>query len=220
MIDKDTEVSHESFGMMSFSRIQTRGAVLHGSDLKHNTIILMRIYHSVKRRKYGCDWHQAKGLVVEAEMSQNQFSELITSMNIGDGIPVTLKHTERDGMMENPEFASVIEQNRGEFKEKTEEVVQNAETLLTNMKILLRKSGTLKKADRNDLISDMEKIVREIGSDMPFMEECFEKSMDSAVTDAKGTIEAFYQQRVVEAGLDVLDKGKVEAPCLKYTDGE
>lgn len=212
---EEKEEKHESFGMMSFSRIQTRGVALHGSDLKHNTIIAMRLHHSTKKRGLSHDWHHADGLIAEVYMSQNQFSEIITSMNMGDGIPVTLKSTERDGTMESPEFASIIDVHKNEFKEQTARVVEDSAELLKTLKELLGGSGTVKKADRAAIINKAEKVVRELGANMPYMEECFAESMDNVVTDAKGTIEAFYQHRVVEAGLDALANGTVEAPQLK-----
>lgn len=221
MFDKENEIQHESFGMMGFSRITAHGEVLHGSELKHNTIIAMRLHHAIKRREYGRDWHHAQSQIVEVYMSQNQFSEMITSMNMGDGIPVTIKATERDGHMESPDFASPIELNRSDFKEAAAGAVADAETLLATMRELLGKSGTVKKADREELIKKAEKVVREIGANMPYMEECFEKSMDGVVTDAKGTIEAFYQHRVVEAGLNALADGiQVTAPKLKDDSAE
>lgn len=96
---EDKKESHESFGMMGFSRVQCGGdgAALHGSDLKHNTLIRMTLSHGSKKRGLSNDWYHAEGRIAEVEMSQNQFSEMITSMNMGDGIPVTLNFTEKDG---------------------------------------------------------------------------------------------------------------------------
>jgi len=214
----EKEETHESFGMMSFTRIQVGGGgeVLHGSDLKHNTIIAMRLQHGIKRHGLSHDWYHAKGLIAEVYMSQNQFSELITSMNMGDGIPVTLRRTESDGELEPPKFDSIVDKHKEDFKETTKEVVQDVSSLLETMKEAL-KSGTVKKADREAMISMAEKVARDIGSNMPYMEESFEKAMDNVVTDAKGTIEAFYQHRVTEAGLAALTN---DAQSPKLIEGD
>lgn len=211
----DKEEKHPSFAMLSFSRQQSNyGQVLHGSDLKHNTIIEMQLKRSTKKRGLNHDWHHAQERVATVKMSQNQFSELITSMNMGDGIPVTLTYTEKDGDIADPDFTSVTETHRAEFKQQTKEVVHDAEVLLASMKDLLSGSGTVKKADRETLMKQVEKVVREIGANMPYMEDTFAKAMDNVVADAKGTIEAFYQHRVVEAGLNALEGYKMEAPKL------
>jgi len=205
----EKEEKHESFGMMGFSRVQCSGdgQVLHGSDLKHNTIIRMTLSHGTKKRGLSHDWYHAEDTIVEVEMSQNQFSEMITSMNMGSGIPVTLNYTEKDGRLESPEFVSVVEIHENEFKQQTKDTVKDMEDLLTAMKDLLSGSGTVKKADRETMINQAEKVVREIGSNMPYMEKCFAESMDKVVTDAKGNIEAFYQHRVIAAGLEALENG-------------
>jgi len=50
------------------------------------------------------------------------------------------------------------------------------------------------------------------------MEDSFRESMDKTVTDAKGTIEAFYQHRVVSAGLAAIANTTTEAPKLIEED--
>jgi len=213
----DTEEKHESFGMMSFSRIQCGEAqTLFGSDLQHNTIIAMRLHTATKARSLSNDWYHADELVTEVYMSQNQFAELITSMNMGDGIPVTLRFTQRDGHLEDPKFSSIAEKHRNEFKNATKRVGTRAEELLASMEKVLDGTGTVKKAERNELLSSAKMLLQDIVSNMPFMEEQFAEAMDKTVTDAKGTIEAFYQHRVVNAGLDALANEKE----VKLIEGE
>ncbi len=108
----------------------------------------------------------------------------------------------------------MIETHNDEFKEQAKMVAKDAEALMTTMKILLRKSGTVKKADREAMINQAEKVVREMSANMPYMENCFAKSMDKVVTDAKGTIEAFYQHRVIETGLAAINDQQVKPPTL------
>jgi len=194
---KEKEFKHESFAMMSFTRVQSnKGEVMHGSNIKHSTFIRMDLKHSSMRRGLNHDWYYGDKLIASVEMSQNQFAELITSMNMGDGIPVTLKRTERDGQMEDPKFQVVTDLHEDEMEK---------------MKNLFSGS-TVKKADRNELIKDLEAVLRDIQANMPYVEDCFRETMDKVVTDAKGTIEAFYQHRVVEAGLEALSDGTKTVP--------
>jgi len=213
----DKKEKHESFAMMSFSRIQSGAPqTLFGSDLQHNTIIAMRLHHATKARSLSNNWYHADGLITEVYMSQNQFSEMITSMNMGDGIPVTLRFTEKDGHLEDPTYSSMVEEHESEFKQHTDKVSKEADELLTSMKEILEGAGTVKKADRNALLNKAAMLLQEIKSNMPFMEKQFAKAMDKTVTDAKGTIEAFYQHRVVEAGLESLAGGTE----VKLIEGE
>jgi len=209
---KEKEFKHESFAMMSFTRVQSnKGEVMHGSNIKHSTFIRMDLKHSSMRRGLNHDWYYGDKLIASVEMSQNQFAELITSMNMGDGIPVTLKRTERDGQMEDPKFQVVTDLHEDEMKDMTSRVAENGDELLEKMKNLFSGS-TVKKADRNELIKDLEAVLRDIQANMPYVEDCFRETMDKVVTDAKGTIEAFYQHRVVEAGLEALSDGTKTVP--------
>lgn len=211
----EKEETHESYAQLCFIRSQCSDEVLYGSDLKHNTIIRMELKHSSKRRGLNHDWYHGHKMITEVSMSQNQFSELITSMNMGDGIPVTLNYTEQDGHIESPEFASKLDIHENEFKEMTKRVGSEANELYATMKDLLAGSGTLKKADRESLLSKMRKVVQDIESNMPYVNECFKESMDKTVTDAKGTIEAFYQHRVTETGVKALAEASgIKAPKL------
>ena len=211
----DKEENHESFAMLSFNRVNSSvGQTLHGSNLKHNTIIQMHLHHSSVRRGLNHNWYHANKQIASVSMSQNQFSELITSMNMGDGIPVTLEFTERDGRIESPEFSNVNELHSDEFKETSKRVAKDAIDMLASMKTFLSGTGTVKKADRNKMLHDMEMVVQDIVSNMPYMEKCFRETMDKTVTDAKGTIEAFAQHRFNEAGIKALNGELPEAPKL------
>lgn len=213
---EEKEENHESFAQLSFNRVQCAGGeTLYGSDLKHSTVIKMELKHSTKRRGLNHDWYYGRDTIAEVTMSQNQFSELITSMNMGDGIPVTLNFTENGGHLESPKFSSKLDIHENEFKDMTKRVNKEAEELLATMNELLSGSGTVKKADRDKLIKQAELVVRDIGDNMPYVEKCFKESMDKTVTDAKGTIEAFYQHRVTETGIKALaDAGGMDSPKL------
>ena len=59
--------------------------------------------------------------IAEVEMSYSQFAEAIISMNMGSGIPVTIRWTEKDGKIPPCDFVNKREQFADEFKEKKRE---------------------------------------------------------------------------------------------------
>ncbi|MFK5949522.1 MAG: hypothetical protein QM500_12220 [Methylococcales bacterium] len=214
--DGNKTESHPSFGMLGFNRIQSsKEMVLNGSDLTHTTVIEMCLYRSTKDRGLHQNWHHATDKVASVYMSQNQFSELITSMNMGDGVPVTLNFTETDGRIEPPVFKSVVEVHKGELDTRTQKILEQSANTLKRATELLQGSGTLKKADREKLLNDVQMLEQNVRSNMPFMKKQFEEAMDDVVTDAKGSIEAFYQHRVTKAGLKTLsDESQVSSPKI------
>ena len=76
--------------MLSFHRTRSSHAsALFGSSIKHKDTIRLEISHGELERGLNHDWYHANKCIVECEMSQSQFAEAITSMNMGDGVPVT-----------------------------------------------------------------------------------------------------------------------------------
>jgi len=209
---------HKSFGIMGFTRKQSAAGVnLFGSDLEHSTIISMTLKHAEIERDLSRNWYFGKNLIVEVDMTQNQFSEMITSMNMGDGIPVTVKYTEKDGYIDEPAIENMVETHSDEFKKTAHKVGADANTLYDEMEELFSKGGTIKKADKERLLNKLYHVQQDINANMPFMEKQFAKAMDKTVTDAKGTIEAFYQHRVIEAGLDALT-GDISPKLIEHED--
>lgn len=214
MYDQDDEIKHESSAMLGFTRVTSNyGVAMFGSDLKHNSFIRMDLHHASLRRGLNHNWYHADGLIASVEMSNNQFAELITSMNVGDGIPVTLKRTEMEGNLANPEFVNVVEQHEQEFNEKVKEVSKDSAELLEKMKTVFGKGGTIKKADKEELLESLRMVVQNMDANMPYVKDCFAETMDKVVTDAKGTIEAYYTHRIIETGIKALDDANNDFPA-------
>lgn len=87
---------HPSYGMIRFARssIGGSGTALFGSSIMHNNVIRLSISKGMMEREGNEDWFLAgtdiNDMIVEVEMSYTQFAEAITSLNIGEGIPVTI----------------------------------------------------------------------------------------------------------------------------------
>ena len=118
-----TKTSHPSYGTLAFSRrTGGRGTPLFGSSIEHRDTIAMTLYHADITRGLHYDSIYGDKKIVEVEMSYSQFAEVITSMNMGSGVPVTVRWTERDGRIPDCDFISKREQFADEFKEKRKEV--------------------------------------------------------------------------------------------------
>lgn len=117
-MDNEKKV-HESYGLAGFTRstIGGSGVNLFGSSIKHSNTICFRVYHAEVERNLNQDWYYASGRlpIVEIEMSQSQFAEMITSMNIGDGFPVTIRSIDGKQMEKCP-HESKRQQHANEFK--------------------------------------------------------------------------------------------------------
>ena len=82
---------HPSYGQLSITRVNSsHHQTLYGSPIKHDSFISMRLHESEVYRENGVERHHAGTCLVEVNMSEAQFAQLITTLNIGGGTPVTI----------------------------------------------------------------------------------------------------------------------------------
>lgn len=181
---------------MAFSR-RTGGATpLFGSSIEHRDTIAMTLYHADITRGLHSDSIYGNKPIAEVEMSYSQFAEAITSMNMGSGVPVTIRWTEKDGRIPECDFVSKREQFADEFKEQVNKTMDDSQNLIKEVAELFNQKKTLTKADKETVMAKLSKLSQNIGCNMDFIADQFNEQMDKTVMEAKGEIEAFCQNKV------------------------
>lgn len=206
MSDDTRYETHESYGMMRFSRTSGHAETLFGSSIQHSELINLSISPGSVKRDLNNDWYHADGAShIEVEMSHSQFSEAITSMNMGSGVPVTIKRL-NGKRVANPtftnkrlQFAKEFETQMKDLKNAMTEFTENAKDVLTNKK-------TLSKADRADILRGIERLHNEIALNIPFIAEQYNEQLDKTTQEAKGEIEAFTASKLNQLGLTKLSE--------------
>jgi uncharacterized protein with von Willebrand factor type A (vWA) domain len=204
--------THESFGMIGFSR-GTRGGAgtnLFGSSIRHPHTITCRIKRAMKERSLNRDAYYGRDTLIEVEMSPMQFADAITALNVGDGVPCTIRYLERTAMEECPE-ETMRQQFEQEFKDSCHKATEAAGTLVERAQELLGQK-TLKVADRKELLEVLRKIQMDLESNLPFIGEQFNRAVDKVITDARSSVEAFFLQRTNELGIKCLQGGEPLTP--------
>ena len=188
---------HPAFGMIGFSRISGGENILFGSSIKHNDRIMLRIKHGEQDRDLHNDWYSGHGLITEVEMSYSQFAECITAMNVGDGVPCTIRYTEKDGHI--PAIAkneSKREQFRQEFSDTILKAMEQVQEEIDAVQKSLDDKKNLGVKDRKEMISKLQQIKYNIGSNLDFCVKQFDEQMEKTTMEAKGEIEAFCQNKI------------------------
>lgn len=83
---------HESYGLAQFSRIGGKSGKLFGSSIEHQHFIELTISRASRSRQFQHDHYMPDQELISVFMSPTQFAELLTSLNVGTGVPVTIKH--------------------------------------------------------------------------------------------------------------------------------
>lgn len=188
---------HPSYGMIAFDRITSNvPEALFGSSIKHTNPIRLTIRHAEVDRHINCDWYNARGRIIEIEMSQSQFADAITSFNRGDGVPCTILFTERDGNIPECNFVNKVEQFSGEFSEQISGVQDELGQCIKDVSDIFEKKKTLTKAEREKIIGVLQKAKNNVGCNARYVYNCFNEQMDKTVKEAKGEIESFMQNKI------------------------
>jgi hypothetical protein len=195
--------------MVGFSR-QTHssmdGISLFGSSVKNSQVISLTIYPADVERHLSENWYHAKGNpLIEVLLSPLQFAELLTTMNVGFGIPGTLVRHE-DRFFGLPEYPSTAEQFKDEVQDDLKAVLDKmlqAEKVIEN---LIDDPKPIRKQARNelkDLVSSYRKLIED---HLPFVLNQFSRHMAETVTEAKADVDAFVENTIVKTGLVELKK--------------
>ena len=210
-----TKTSHPSYGTLAFTRSTGGATPLFGSSIEHRDTISMTLYHAECTRGLNQDWIHGDKPIAKVEMSYSQFAEAITSMNMGTGVPVTVRWTEKDGEIPPCDFISKREQFTDEFKEKRRKATEQSQQLINDVADLFENKKNLTKADKQEILSKLSKLSMDIGCNMDFIADQFNEQMDKTVMEAKGEIESFYQNKINSIANAALVEHKDELKMLE-----
>lgn len=198
---------------------QTHGEVpLYGSHILHGNSIRLSIHPGTYERLDGVDWYFAKALpYIEVTMSQSQFAEAITSMNSGSGTPVTI--TYRDGEAVKADvFHSKRREMDDEFTKTMRQLGERLEALTADAKSKLADKKAPTKADRESILSQIQKLESEIALNIPWLATMFNEQLDKTTHEAKSEVEAFVINQIHQLGLTELQKRQQLGVSESFTD--
>lgn len=201
--------SHPSYGMIGFYRTpgHTR---LFGSRLpSHNNYITLRIQTATRRFSHGEERVSGAGgrQIVEVAMSSVQFARLLTEMNMGDGVPCTLRYVDgvkRPEVSETPpELHEATEEARARvaaIREKTAADIASVRELMT---------GKVPKKVQEAVESILQSHLNHVTSSVPFWSQRVEEAASRASAEAKAEVDAYVTSAVHKAGLAAMSDPEI-----------
>jgi hypothetical protein len=191
------EETHPSYGQITISRFQGGYPNFYGSKIRHNGGITLKITRSVKHRSEYSETYYATNTLAEIVMTDAQFATLITSLNIGEGVPCTLRNIRGEYMPLCPE-KSLEQEITSDLNSRLAKIAENFKAGCERIEEILSKKGAINKKERNEIASVYNRLMQELTSNLPFLHECMTESIQKSMHQAKVDIEAYYQ-RVVQA---------------------
>lgn len=196
VLDRERQ-EHESFGMAGFYRTTSSNAhALFGSSIKHRDTIVLRIKKGYVERDLNRDWYYGDKELIEIELSKSQFADLVSTMNTGDGVPVTIRYIDGQKMEDCP-FVDKASLHMEEFRKSNESAINKLKAVTTYIKNLFNSKQRLTKEEKNNCVEALEYVYRELKPNSEYQIKCFQEQMENTVTEAKGEIEAFFENKML-----------------------
>lgn len=195
---------HPAFGLVSFSRVTGGGKVFFGSDVPSDHYITLQISPAYRNHNLGQDWlGSSRNPHIEVALTTHQFAELLTSMNIGQGVPCTIQYLNGKAVERLERIETEGDRIKKEFEAVASDKADELTKRMESVRALLAKDK-ISKADKNAIESLMGSIISDYKSSQPFYLEQFEESTEKMIVQAKAEVDAFVTHVVVSAGLEHL----------------
>lgn len=208
--DGDITEEHPSFGMISVSRYTCMPAQhFFGSAIAHHAGVALTIGKASRRRNLSNNWYFEEGEIIEVNMTEAQFAELMCSFNTS-GVPCTLNHVNRNIANEYAEMGVPPCPERNERKEIEAEFKREMSNITKGLNDLIAQAQALQdkpnvnKADRKTFLDIATTLQRKIDSCLPFIQGQFNEAMDSVLVHAKADLESFTGQILRQAGVEAI----------------
>lgn len=218
-MEDEKTFAHESYGIVGLSRMlhgmgKTR---LFGSaiDTHHSTIVL-KVQTAERRHYLAMDWFHARKTVVEVELSSAQFAELLTTMNMGDGVPCTIRYIGGKQMEPPPAELIEAEEVQSGFDRDCETLGRKLRTLATDVTAIVGGSRW-GKAEKDTVTQSIDSIIQMVSSNLPFVAASFQEATGKMVTAAKAEADAFLTNAITRAGFNALRSG---SEVIQIGDGD
>lgn len=201
-IKKDEE--HESYGAITIGKPTSNPPQpLFGSSINHSHYVNLTIHTATLRRDLSNNYHYPHKKLISVDLSLSQFATMITSAGNGGGTPCTLRqhNGKRLAKPPTPEMREQYnEELDGTFK-RTEECLRTASSMVN---VLLKKKGSPTKKDLQLIANQMHHAAMNFKDNAPFVRDQLMEQMDKTTHEAKGEIEAYFDTRRTQLGLDGL----------------
>ena len=210
----------KSWGMVGFYRNYGSGRELFGSDVTNHNTIRLAIKHAIKHRDLGRDWTMGDDMICEVELSALQFDELLTNMNVGDGVPCTIRYTREDGYVDYKNEKSKIEVIQEERSAEIDEAALNLQEAINQLSELIS-NKKIPKTIGGELLHKLKVATSNLeGSSYEFYKKQAFNEVAQMVVEAKSQISEHINHKIYSVGLEHLINASDVTPMLNGSNNQ
>ena len=218
---------HPAYGLVQVTRAHGTPRTLFGSDLRHNDTMLLALTTATRRRELNRDWTHPGKHVVEVEMSLAQWGQLVSSVGLGGGTPVTIRHradapADIPTIPYAPRIAGGVEEVHGATTKALAEIAAAAEAVAEAVEA---KAGVRVLRER---VRSLQMAVQNAPANADFAVRSLKEAAEDVVAQATADIEAQALRTGHAAGLPGTGaaaalpalEGMARVPARGLPDGE
>lgn len=208
-------LDHDCFAKVALSKMvlsrgsSNKGATMFGSELEQQVQITMEISRASISRRLSHEHINTDDTIAVLAFTPGQWAQMVSSIGDGSGTPVTLlqapkRGTPADFMPGLVQDSLVAKHAEGmlEMGRRTGEQVAKVQKALD--RFLEPGAKAPSKKEIHELRMQLIHAGEHMASNMKFAQDRFTENMDSAVTDAKITIETFMGVTMMHRGMENL----------------
>ena len=190
----DTTYEHPAWGIIQVSRVS--GLVdLFGSGLQHHHFIRLSIGPA---RKVVTDHGEERtsgslrGELIEVLLSEAQWAQLLSSMNMGGGVPCTLNYVNGQQVPASPP-SKMVDQFHDAAKSQAKEIGKELLELQETIKTRFADKKPLTVKEKEQLLGQLNMTVMALVDRLPFVQSMMQEKLEEQVAAAKTEIDSFLQ---------------------------
>ena len=205
--------THDSWGVVGIYHQHHGGRELFGSDVTNHNTICLRIKTAQCSRMLGQDFIMGDKSLIDITMSSNQFADLLTNANMGDGVPCTIEYVIGKGHIEykpqKPKL-QIIEEERNALAEKAVEDIRRS---MDSVRVLMAQKKISKTAGEELLFNMRSAYNALVGNSKEFYQKQAKQEIENMVVEAKRQVQTYVDNKIYSTGLEMLKLG-FESPQL------
>lgn len=194
---------HPSWGMIGASRVTTgpTGVALFDSDIRHAHTISVRISTASRSRDLHHDHLMSDREFVEVEMSEAQWASFVSSINVGNGVPCTIRRREDEHMVPGAPFAPRLQESMDEVRDAASE---------STLKVQAAFAAYAEHKTAANLRT-LEYAIKNMPANITFAAKSLSEHAENVVQRGRADIEAMVVSKAQQLGLEPADLGLAAA---------
>lgn len=189
--DVEVHRHHPAYAMIGASRINGH-TTLFGSPIKHNGFVRIRIQGAHEVTSLHREWHFAHEAIVEVDVSEAQWAAFVSTMNVGSGVPCTVRYSRDGNIVDRPEIIDDDNWAEKQGQDIKRKVTQDMAKLLKACADLrgLMSKPSIKKGDLEPILSNLLQAVEHAPSNYQFAQQSLVENAEHLVQTAKAEVTA------------------------------